>query len=273
MDTQLNWDVISRPIFSNNARIDTHQALYRNDNDFLLNVCTNSYTPTRNERFLEIVQRMSDISGFPIECYDEFQGGKKVLAFLKATEKVEVMGHYFEDYMMIGNSHDGSTALFFGNSSKLIRCQNRFARQFQKLKVYHTTNQEVKISTILRAFEVYMIERAKLFSKLQDFSKVEIHHSIKAALVERLVNMTHEEKIGIEPISTKKQNIITGLYNSISTECEALGNNYFGLLQGVTHYTTHVRTNREDVFCNSMGGAARINEQAYNFCLENYQLQ
>lgn len=270
MNTQLDWDVIERPIFSNNQQISTHKAIFRNNNDYLLNVCTNTYTPTKNSRFLEVVEKMSEITGFPVECYDEFQGGKKVLAFLKCTERMEVLGYGFEDYMMIGNSHDSSTAFFFGNSSKLIRCQNRFSTKFQNLKVYHTPNHDVKIDFIVRAFEKFVTERNNLFRKFDDFSKVEIHHSIRASLVERLVQMTHEEKIGVAEISTKKQNIIDGLYNSITTECDALGNNYFGLLQGVTHYTTHKRNNRENIFCNALGGAARMNEQAFEFCEENY---
>jgi hypothetical protein len=114
----ISWDIIERPIFSDNKPIRGYKALFRSDNQALLNVTKSSYTPTKNERFLEVVERMSTITGFPVKCHDEFEGGKKVLAFLECTEPIKVQGYDFQDFMLIGNSHDSSTGFFIGNSSK-----------------------------------------------------------------------------------------------------------------------------------------------------------
>jgi len=113
----LSWDVLEKPIFSNNQPVRGYKALFRNDNHALLNVTKSSYTTSKNERFLEVVERMSTITNFPVKCYDEFEGGKKVLAFLECSgrhsaEPIKIQGFDFQDFMLIGNSHDSSTRRF-----------------------------------------------------------------------------------------------------------------------------------------------------------------
>lgn len=134
----IKWDITESKIFANNHQIPNHKAIFRSDNGGLLNVTKNSYTPTTNARFVEVVNRMSEITGFPIRCFDEFEGGKKVLAFLECNEPIKVLDYDFQDFMLIGNSHDSSTDFFIGNSSKMIRCSNRFSKVFRQLQVHHT---------------------------------------------------------------------------------------------------------------------------------------
>ena len=262
----LSWDIVEKPIFSNDAVLTSHKAIFRNDTNKLLNVTKQSYTPTSNERFLEVVERMNEITGFPIRCYDEFEGGKKVLAFLECNEPIKVSGYDFTDYMLIGNSHDSSTGFFIGNSSMMIRCKNRFSKIFRQLQIHHTKNHDQKIEGLLKNFETYMQQRKALFSKMEQMHSIEIDESIKTALVERLVRMSEEEKLGNEELTSRKKNLIRNINTCVEKECLALGDTAFGLVQGITNFTTHIRRNRENVFGNVLGGAARINEEAFRFC-------
>ncbi len=264
-----SWDVVEKPIFGNNQPIRGYKALFRSDNGQLLNVTKSSYTPTRNERFLEVVQRMANITQYPIKCYDEFEGGKKVLAFLECTEPMQIQGYQFQDFMLIGNSHDSSTGFFIGNSSKMIRCSNRFSKMFRQLQVNHTKNHDTKIDQLLRYFETYQKERKQLFVQMERMANVEIDASISEALVQRLTRMNEEERLGTVEMSTRKQNIVNDLWKSIDKETLALGDNLFGLFNGITHYTTHIRQSKETVFGNCLGGLARINDEAFAFC-ESY---
>lgn len=265
---QSSWDVVEKPIYSNNQVLSGYKAIFRSDNNHLLNVCKDSYTPTTNERFMEVVQKMNDITGFPVKCFDEFDGGKKVLAFLQCTEPIQVGGHNFEDYLMIGNSHDSSTGFFMGNSNMMIRCKNRFSKVFRQLKVHHTKHHDTKIDQLLRYFETFMQEREKLFDQFERLRNVSIDSSIKSALVERLARMTQEEKLGTAELSTRKANVVNAMNYSIERECTDLGDNLFGLLNGITHYTTHIKKPKEAVFGNAVGSLARINEDTFRFCLE-----
>lgn len=266
MITNLSWEVEERPLFSNNQRIEGYKALYRSDNNELLQVAKSTYTPVTNERFLEVITRLSEITGFPIEMYDEVNKGKKVIAFLKCTDPITVNGYKFKDWLMVGNSHDGSTGFFIGNSNMMIRCENRFTKQFQSLKVLHTANNDFRINQLANSFDDYTKQRQRFYNRFSEYIDFEIIEGDKSKIVNSLVEVSPLEIEQPETISTRKQNIITDIHRSIERETSELGNNLFGLFNGVTHYTSHVRRQKEAVFCNAFGTSADFNNRALTFC-------
>jgi len=263
----LEWDIIEKPIFANNKQVLGYKGIFRNDNGQLLNIAKSSYTPTHNEKFIEVTEKLHDITGFPIENYYDVEGGKKVLSFLKCTDTMQVCGHEFKDYLMIGNSFDGSTGFFIGNSNIMVRCSNRFSRNFRQLQVNHTKNNSLRIDGLVQYFDMFMKQRTQLFEKMEQLSWVKIDDSIKDALVERLTRMNDEEKLGNE-ISTRKRNIITNLNSSNDRECADLGDNAFGLFNGITHYTTHIKNSKNATFGNPFGSSNELNQTAFKFCTE-----
>jgi hypothetical protein len=60
------WEVVQKPIYSNNQPLTGHKALFRSDTNTLLNVAKTSYTPTTNARFIEVVERMSEVTGLSL---------------------------------------------------------------------------------------------------------------------------------------------------------------------------------------------------------------
>lgn len=86
-------------------------------------------------------------------------------------------------------------------------------------------------------------------------------------MVERLTRMNDEEKLGNE-LSTRKTNIISSINYSIDRECADLGNNAFGLFNGITHYTTHIKNSKNNAFGNLFGSLNELNQTAFKFCNE-----
>jgi Domain of unknown function (DUF932) len=266
MIEKLSWEVVERPLFSNNTQLNGYKALYRSDNQELLQVAKSTYTPTTNERFLEVVERLSEITGFPIELFDEVAGGKKVIAFLKCTDPVTVNGYKFKDWLMVGNSHDGSTGFFIGNSNMMIRCENRFTQQFQNLKVLHTRNHDLKIDSLTNSFDEYVMQRQRFYNRFSEYVDFEVVEEDKTKIVNSLVQVTPLEIEQPETMSSRKQNIITDIHRSIERETIELGNNLFGLFNGITHYTSHIRRQKSLVFCNAFGTSADFNHRAFTLC-------
>jgi hypothetical protein len=264
---RIDWEVEERPIFANGLKITGYKGLFRGNSDSLLSIQKSSYTPTHNSRFVEVAEKLNEITGFPIKNYYDLEGGKKTLAFLECTDPIQICGHEFKDYLMLGNSFDGSTGFFIGNSSMMVRCSNRFSKNFRQLQVNHTKNNSTRIDTLCSTFEMFMKERKQLFSKMEQLESVKIDESIRTALVERLTRMTEEERIGTE-ISTRKSNIISAINHSIDTECKDLGYNAFGLFNGITHYTTHIKQSKNNVFGNPFGTVNELNQKAFKYCNE-----
>ena len=220
-----------------------------------------------NTAFIRSVERFADVTHYPVEAIYELEGGRKMLGFLKCTETFEVGGFEFTDHLMIGNSHDGSTTFFVGNSNMMIRCKNRFARQFRSLKVKHSHNLEVGVERIQEEFYNYRKSLTDYYKSLNTFSKVEISQEIRDSLVARMANLSREERLGHEEISTRKKNIIACIDNSLDTEMEATGFNLFGLFNGLTHYTSHVMKNTSDNELSMFNRAERLNAEGFAHCL------
>ena len=70
-------------------------------------------------------------------------------------------------------------------------------------------------------------------------------------------------------ISSQKQNQKDALRNAIVGESNDLGDNLWGLFNGVTKYTTHELNGKDRVFGNVLGNANNINQRAYQFCTAN----
>ncbi len=267
MENSLNdWEIVEAPLFANFKQVEGYKAILRSDTNEILHVAKNTYTPTTNARFIETAQALSKVTGYEIEMISEVEKGKKALAFLRVNDPMRIGGHNFTEWLMLGNSHDGSTGFFIGNSSIMARCSNRFTKTFRQLQVYHTVNHDERINKIVRSFEDYKEQRTRFIDTLGEYIDYEIIEEDKQNLVNIIANVTPEEIEHPDRISTRKTNIICDLHLSIGDECRALGNNLFGLFNGITHYTTHKRKDNKKVFCNALGANNEVNQKAFNFC-------
>lgn len=274
-ESALNWEVETKSIFLNQEPTDNpvytkckdYLAVTRNDTKSILHIAKKSYTPTSNGTFKKLAIDLSNYSGWDIVGYNEFSGGKKILAYLKNNNlRTLSSGFEFQDYLVIGNGHDGTTPLFVGTTNIMLRCQNQFSKIIKNKNtkvVYHTKNQEAKIHDLRDFFEAYFLEVEDLYSDYETLSKVKISKEIIDSLVNRLVKVDEVE----EKLSTRKQNLITSINHSIERECNDIGYNLFGLLNGITHYTTHVFKGK-NVVGNYFGSANKMNNEAFEFVSE-----
>src|SRR5436189_3197686 len=261
LQSSLNWEIKTEEIMTASGLIiPDYKVISRDDNGTLLNVAKSTYTPTPNSRQIEVTERLSEMTGMKIAGYDEFKDGKIILSYLQAEENTKLMDWDMKNYMVIGNSHDGTTSFFIGTSDLMNRCMNQFSSVSQKMKAYHSKNNDVKIDQLLRYFQTYQQERLEVDQKMERMQKVKIDEKIIVALTERLFKMDSEE----EKISTRKANLVESFRESVSRETADLGMNLFGLFHGVTHYTTHV-SKAEKVFGNVIGHGSIMNKQAMEF--------
>lgn len=265
------WEVvqskISASFLEKSTELPGYKALLRSDTGALLNVCKKGYYPMSNASFIRSVERFAEVTNFPIEAIYELEGGKKMLGFLKCTEPFEVGGFEFKDHLMIGNGHDGQTTFFVGNSNVMIRCGNRFARQYRALKVKHSRGLEIGVERIQEEFYNYRKSLRTFYKTLNQFSKVEVSKEIHDSLVARLANLSREERLGQAEISTRKQNIVSTIEACFRTEMADTGYTLFGLFNGLTNYTTHEMGVTADNGMSMFNRAERLNLDGYNHCL------
>ncbi|MDF9801324.1 hypothetical protein OKW21_006633 [Catalinimonas alkaloidigena] len=262
LNPTLSWEVEEQAIYDGEGNvIPEWKSIRRNDDMTCLNICKGSYTPTPNQMLAECAEKLASETGFEIAGFDTYQKGRKVLAFLQNPEENEIAGYKLKDYLLIGNSHDYSSGFWIGNTTMMLRCSNQFTKRNQHFSVSHTTNSKTRIDKLLRSFDAYLQQNKLMYQEFERFVNVPIELSTIDEAIAEVMNISAKEKV-----STRKRHLYEQATASIHRECFELGKNLWGLFNGFTHFTTHVKKAKEKTFGNALGGMAEINSKAYQYC-------
>ena len=271
----LSFEIQESPVlYSHNGEIltsKTHKVISRNDNGKEISTMKNSYFPTYNAHLTESTERMAEISGFKIEGYSEFDGGKIVFAHLKNTlENFKISGFKIDDYLLLGSSFDGRFPFFLGTTTNFLRCINQFSRISKVERIRHTKSAPRKVDELLRGLEIYFQTRKQMYENFERMLNVTLDETAKQLAYDYVLQISKEDRLSNE-ISTRKANQMEVLRNSVFTEINDLGDNLFAIFNGVTRYTTHEMYAKEKTFGNIFGTSALINKRAYEYALEFVQ--
>lgn len=268
LSSTLDWEVEEQPVYDGDGNvIPGWKSVRRNDDHTCLNICKGSYTPTPNQMLIESAEQLAEQTGFTIAGYDTYQQGRKVLAFLQNPQENQVAGQKLKDYLLIGNSHDYSSGFWIGNTSVMLRCTNQFTKRNQQFSVSHTVNSQERIDKLLNSFETYLQQNELLYQDFERFVNAPIELATIDEAIAEVMNIQLQETI-----STRKKNLYQQITASIHRECFDLGKNVWGLFNGFTHFTTHIKRAKEKTFGNALGSMADINDKAYTYCRSIAQL-
>jgi len=275
LDEKIGWEIENKNVFSGDQigleKVIGYKAIIRNDDGSVLSVMKTSYSPMTNTEYLDIVAKIQEISGFRLAGFNEFKGGRKVLGFLENTRKDFYIGtHKIKDYLILGNSFDGSTSFFTGTSTVLIRCQNQFSQIIELNKIRHTKKIKTKLDEYYAYLDFYFNKRDELYKTFERIGNIKLTEELQEQMINFVLGV---KKVTAEELSTRKQNQIELLRTNIVTEMKELGDNLWGAFNGVTKYTTHEITPRNPVFGNLFGSQADINNRALAFVEERLSLE
>lgn len=269
LQDSLSFEIKESAIYTNDTVIDGYKAISKNSGE-ILSVMKDSYFPMYNSDFMESVNRMSEISGFEISGYSEISGGMKIAGHLKNNTENLMIGNFpIEDYLVLGSSFDGSTSFFLGTNTTLVRCQNQFSRISKMEKVRHTKSSPKRVDELLRTLDIYFQNRKEMFANFERMGNFKIDEKIKREAMEYVLGIKQEDKL-LDKISTRKQNQLSLMDSAMLVELAEVGNNLFGIFNGVTKYTSHLMSEKSIVnagFGNMFGTPAEINSKAYDFAL------
>ena len=267
----LSWEVKEKAITIDGAVVPSHKALLRNDNGLLLNICSKDYQVCTNEYLKDITNRLCGLTSFTLEGYEEWNGGKVVMAFLKNTAKLPRIGDWdVQDYMIVGNGHNYSLPTFLGTSSVMIRCTNQFSQIHKMMRVPHFKNQTQKIETMIRYISDYVNYRNEMFKNIEKFIPVPVDYTYRVQFENQLLGIESINGIAQVEVSPRKQLVKSQLDESIEHEFNELGENLFGLWNGLTFFSTHIKKTKNPTFGNVFGPLAEVNEKGYKLIQKRY---
>ena len=266
----LNWEVqIEELLLPGNRKTDRF-ALTRSDNGELLSVRSDRYYPIFNKDLELICERLVKWSGFRFMGYQEFQNGKRILAFFEnPSESLEICGQHVKDYLIIGNSHDTSSKLFVGTSNYMVRCENQFS---QKIRAYERRHDQPFNSDELLIEEVltnYESGRRLLYRKMERMQQAGSNETVIKDLALKLMGSIEQtDRMEDDTLILRNNEQTRLLLACIQREINELGSNLWAVFNGVTRYTSnHLKGNPGFGIVNGTG--ERMNREALRF-LENY---
>lgn len=281
LQQDITWEVAKRAVsdFETGTIIPGYKRLVKLDGSPIdeqqtFHIAKDSYCPPTISEFKGYVQQLADITGYTPIGYQEWSGGKKVFGYLKNTgETFDIDGHTIQDYMLVGVGFGGQTAFFVGSVNRLLRCTNEFGNINRTWKIRNTTGRQLKMEELLLSFDEHMNKRDLMFDAFRKFKEVKIDQELINQAKRRLLEIDQEDKLA--DLSSYKQNRYTELSAALNSETLELGNNLWGLFNGVTYYTTH-ELKKEDKSKNIFGNVAgeqrhKLNKNAFDLCSEILQ--
>ena len=248
--TNLNWTVKESPIFTNFQDsvipIADKKALIREDNHAILGLHSDGYVPFQNYEMLELLDKVSQQTGLPIHRGGLFGNGKKVFIQLQSHEfRIQNVGGVWDTisgYVTGINSFDGSTSLSFGPSTKTISCQNTFFGAYKEMgtKIRHTKNMGVKIDEVCRRIEGVLVEERNNFDNIKKMSETPFEMNTLDSVIRTMFDLDRDVDLkDADKMSGVTRNKLSRFYIDLNGELREKGNNVWGLMSGVTKYTTH----------------------------------
>lgn len=248
--TNLNWTVKESPIFTNFQDsvlpIADKKALIREDDHTILGLHSEGYVPFQNYEMLELLDKVSQQTGLPIHKGGLFGNGKKVYIQLQSHEfKIQNVGGIWDTisgYVTGINSFDGSTSLSFGPSTKTISCQNTFFGAYKEMgtKIRHTKNMGVKIDEVCRRIEGVLVEERNNFDNIKRMSETSFEMNTLDSVIRTMFDLDRNVDLkDTDKLSGVTRNKLSRFYIDLNGELREKGNNVWGLMSGVTKYTTH----------------------------------
>ncbi len=161
----LDWQVESRNIYSGTgAMIPGYRANVRSTDDAVLGVVSDRYRIVQNEEAFQFTDDLLG-EGVTYETAGSLQGGKKVWMLARLPRKYLIAGDQVVPYLVIFNSHDGSSGVKVAMTPIRVVCQNTLNLALNTAKrswtARHTENVLLRVQDARETLQLasnYMVE-------------------------------------------------------------------------------------------------------------------
>jgi phage/plasmid-like protein (TIGR03299 family) len=215
----LNWEVGTKDLVTKDGYDVPARATYRKDYNGILGVVGPRYVPLQNKDAFEWFQPFVDAGECSLHTGGSLSNGQKVwvLAQLNRDPSEIVSGDEVQKFILLSNSHDGTTAIRVGYTPIRVVCVNTLAfahshKESNLLRIRHTRSSKTALDNVRdimdninAQFEATAEQYRFLASR--DFNQADVQKYVKVLL--------GVDKKAPEDIKTRTQNIITEILATI----------------------------------------------------------
>jgi hypothetical protein len=275
----LDFTINKEPLIGINGLPTEYFGLFNSKSNECVNVVKEGYTVSQNEEVVELVLRGIEPFGNDISVTKggSLNGGRRVFLQLAINGDGKVGNDTIKKYITIIDSNDGSTGLSVGIGDLTMSCQNQFFKFYKsgQSKFRHTASLERRIKEIPFLIETALSESLKQIELYNQFASTQVSRDLANKMVKHLLGFdkVYTSVNDLSDKSTRSINKMEAIYNAIEREMNSKSETLWGLMSGITYYTTHELSSpkRENGKIETLlqGNGYNMNQKALEFCL-NY---
>jgi hypothetical protein len=235
----------------------------------IINSVKDSYHVTQNEDIVKLaLLGARNFGELSVQKAGAINGGRRVFIQFKIEGESRFNDEIINRYVTLIDSNDGTTGLGIGVGSKVMSCQNQFFKFYKDslMRAKHTSKIEEKLKEIpmlIKSALQHSLNEVEIYKK---WATIKIDERLKNQLVNTLLNVDKSMSAAeLSEASTRSKNMMDDLYAHITTETNQKGANVFGLMSGVTSWTTRQIESKEGKKRDNWGVETLTGGNIYNY--------
>ena len=251
------------------SEIDGYFATYRKDTNDYLGMVKSRYEIVQNRDAFGFFDAIIDSGEAIFETAGALGNGERIFLVAKLPDDFEIAGEKIEKYIMLTNSHDGSSSVIAGMTNIRVVCNNTLQAALKglenKVSIDHVSGAKNKLKEAHRVMGIaskYSGDVKDIFNQMADRKMTEGQYREFFESVftpEYIVAMTSAEE---KEMSTRLKNMIEGTTQFAFTHptqtTEATYATLWGAYNAVSGYYNYIKTfkSTEDKFNSQFFGVA-----------------
>lgn len=196
----LDWEVGREEILTpEHEIIENFKRIFRKDNNFTLGIMTNMYEPLQNaDAFLLLDELVNEQLAMYVTA-GSIRGGKQVWALAKLPNHITVgEGDRIENYLLMSNSHDGSSAIQILSTPIRVVCNNTLSYALKsatnRFAWRHTGNVFDRLDDAKEALNIINNRFIELETELQPLYENELSDDEYMEYIEEVLDVNPEKQ-------------------------------------------------------------------------------
>lgn len=246
----LDWGVTVEPLFlQNQVEVDQAKAIVRDTDKRVLGVVGPRYTPLQNQDAFDWFQPMFDAKLCALNTAGSLQDGEKVwiLAEIMGKGPIEIVqGDDVARFLMISNSHNGTTSVRVGFTPVRVVCANTLAMAHSSaasklIRLRHHKDVKLNLDKIRDIIDLANQEFEATAEQYRYLASRRVNQSDLKKFVRLAAGV--DESIKDEDVPTRTQNIMVELLNKIANglgnENHNVAGTWWAAYNGVNEYLNY----------------------------------
>jgi phage/plasmid-like protein (TIGR03299 family) len=273
----LDWEVGTKDLVTKDFQEVPAKATYRKSDNAILGVVGPRYVPLQNRDAFDWFQPFIDNGECSLHTGGSLSDGQKVwvLAQLNRDPSEIVPGDEVQKFILLSNSHDGTTSIRVGYTPIRVVCVNTLAAAHQKgvsqmLRIRHTASSKVNLDNvrdIMDNINMQFEATAEQFRFLasKNFNQHDVRKYVKVLLG---CDKTHDDDL-----KTRTRNTIRKVMTTIEgpkQDMPGVRGTWWAAYNGFNEYLNYEkgRSNNNRMESLWFGQAGASNMQALNLATE-----